>query len=360
MSLSRIEAPPEMIAPTEVVGWGVRRRRPWWWLVLIPLATLAFVMYFVRLPYFVIGPGPSQDVEPLIHIDGRQVYPSAGQLLLTTVTVERTNAYGLLAAWLDPVTAVVAEREVLPPGQTEEQEVQVARTQMDTSKIDAAVVALSVHTRYPQRQGRGVIVERVGSGYPADGRLFPGDVIVAVNGRAVNVPDEVGEAFARNGPGAPVRLTVNGRPDGPVQVTVVPKSIRIPGRQYVGIGVILVPNFPFPLTIDSGIIGGPSAGLMWALGLTDLLTPGDLTRGRTIAGTGEIDATGRVYPIGGIEEKVVAAELAGAEVFLAPSENAAAARRVADDIRIVSVSTYEEALAYLLPPRPAALPLGGS
>jgi PDZ domain-containing protein len=359
--MARIDSSPDVAARAEVVGWASTRRRSWWWLVLVPVATLAFVTYFVQLPYFVIGPGPSQDVEPLIHIDGPPVYPSEGQLLLTTVTVDRTNAYGLLSAWLDPATAVVSEKEVLGPGQTEEEEVQVARSQMDTSKIDAAVVALSAHTRYPKRQGRGVIVERVGgAGFPAEGRLFPGDVIVAVDGRAVNLPDEVGDAFSRNGPGTPVRLTVQGRPDGPVQVSVTPKTIRLPEGQYVGIGVLLVPNFPFSLAIDSGFIGGPSAGLMWALGLTDLLTPGDLTGGQTIAGTGEIDLTGQVFPIGGIEEKVVAAELAGAEVFLAPEENAAAAREVADDIRIVAVSTYQDALAFLLPPRPAALPLGGS
>jgi PDZ domain-containing protein len=359
--MTRIDAPPEVILPAEEVGWSARRRRSWWWLVLVPLATLAFVLYFVKLPYFVIGPGPSQDVEPLIHIDGRQVYPSEGRLLLTTVTVDRTNAYGLLAAWLDPAAAVVSERDVLGPGQTQEQEVQVARSQMDTSKIDAAVVALSAHTRYPQRQGRGVIVERVGSGYPADGRLFAGDVIVAVNGAPVNAPRDVGDAFERSGPGIPLRLAVEGRPGGSVQVTVVPRVIRIADEPpFVGVGVILVPNFPFPLSIESGFIGGPSAGLMWALGLADLLTPGDLTRGRTIAGTGEIDTLGHVLPIGGIEEKVVAAELAGAEIFLAPRENVAAAREVADDIRIVPVSTYDEALAFLLPPRPAALRLDDS
>jgi Lon-like protease len=360
--MSRIDVTPEAVTPPRAIGLSTRRRTSWWWLVLVPIATLAFALYFVQLPYFVIGPGPSQDVEPLIHVDDRPVYPSEGRLLLTTVTVDRTNAYGLLAAWLSPDEAVVSEREVLAPGQTEEQEVQVARSQMDTSKIDAAVVALTAHSGYPERRGRGVIVERVGSGYPADGKLFAGDIIVAVNGTPVNAPREVGEAFEGREPGAPVRLTVEGRPGtGPVQVTLVPRVIRPPDeRPFVGVGVILVPSFPFPLSIDSGFIGGPSAGLMWALGLTDLLTPGDLTRGRTVAGTGEIDTLGHVYPIGGIEEKVVAAELAGAEIFLAPGENAAAAREVADDIRIVSVSTYEEALAYLLPPRPAALPLDGS
>ena len=113
------------------------------------------------------------------------------------------------------------------------------------------------------------------------------------------------------------------------------------------IGVRTVQNFPFSLTIKSGDIGGPSAGLMWTLGLVDLLTPGDLTDGRKIAGTGEIGPDGKVYPIGGVEEKVVAAQRAGAVVFFAPVEDAAAARAVAHGMTIVPVRTYRDALRYL-------------
>jgi PDZ domain-containing protein len=358
--MTRIDSPPDLVARAEVVGWATRRRRPWGWLALVPLATLAFVMYFVQLPYFVIGPGPSQDVEPLIHIDGPPVYPSEGQLLLTTVTVDRTNAYGLFSAWLDPAAAVVSEREVLAPGQTEEQELQVARSQMDTSKIDAAVVALSAVTDYPQRHGQGLLIDLVAVDAPATGKLFPGDVVVAMDGRKVNDLDAARRLIRQAGAGTPIRLTVLGRPGGETQVTVAPTTVRFEGEEQVVIGVRFVPNFPFPLAIESSNIGGPSAGLMWTLGLVDLLTAGDLTGGRTIAGTGEIALTGEVFPIGGIEEKVVAAELAGAEIFFAPEENAAAAREVADEIRIVAISTYEDALAFLLPPRPAALPLDGS
>jgi PDZ domain-containing protein len=358
--MTRIDSAPDLVARAEVVGWAARRRRSWGWLALVPLATLAFVLYFVQLPYFVIGPGPSQDVEPLIHIDGPPVYPSEGQLLLTTVTVDRTNAYGLFSAWLDPAAAVVSESEVLAPGQTEEEELQVARSQMDTSKIDAAVVALSAYANYPRNHGPGLLIERVASDAPANGKLFPGDVVVAMDGRKVNNLDVARRLIGRAGPGTPIRLTVQGRPSGEAQVTVAPTTAVIEGEERTVIGVLFVPNLPFPLAIDSSNIGGPSAGLMWTLGLIDLLSAGDLTGGRTIAGTGAIDLTGEVYPIGGIEEKVVAAELAGAEVFFAPEENAAAAREVAGEIRIVAVSTYQDALAYLLPPRPAALPLDGS
>jgi len=111
--------------------------------------------------------------------------------------------------------------------------------------------------------------------------------------------------------------------------------------------VSLVANWPFPLTIESGDIGGPSAGLMWTLGLIDLLTPGDLMGGQTVAGTGTIAPDGTVGPIGGIQEKVVAAEHAGAKVFFAPSTEAGDARSVAHGMVIVPVKTYRDALIYL-------------
>src|SRR5207245_202237 len=83
---------------------------------------------------------------------------------------------------------------------------------------------------------------------------------------------------------------------------IAPTMVK--GIDHPVVGISTVPNFPFPLTISSGDIGGPSAGLMWALGVTDVITPGDLTGGRLIAGTGAMDANGTVYPIGGVGEKV--------------------------------------------------------
>src|SRR5207247_1504061 len=108
-----------------------------------------------------------------------------------------------------------------------------------------------------------------------------------------------------------------------------------------------VPTFPFGVTISSGDIGGPSAGLMWALGLYDVLTPGDLTGGRTVAGTGEIFPSGEVGPIGGVRDKIAAAEAAGADVFLVPVANLREARRAGAGLKLVPVRTFAQALGYL-------------
>ncbi len=330
--------------PLEIAG-PPRRRRGLKWLVLVPALVAAFVLYTVRLPYFVIGPGPAESVEPLIHVTGTTTYQSNGTFLLTSVTLHQANAYDLLAAWIDPASSVVSEHDILAPGETQEQEVQVARSQMDTSKIDAAVVALTAYASYPRAHRPGALVETVFPNTPADGRLFAGDVIVSVDGITVTGPQDLGTLIVAAGAGHVLDLVVNGRPGGAVHVKVTPRFDSRAKRPIIG--VTSVPNFPFPLSISSGDIGGPSAGLMWTLGLIDLLTPGDLTGGRKIAGTGEIGPDGKVYPIGGVEEKVVAAERSGAVVFFVPKDNAAAARSVAHRMAIVSIGTFADAVRYL-------------
>ena len=335
---------PDMAAETWRAGRD-RSRGGRWALALIPLLTLAFVLYAVRLPYFVIGPGPAEDVEPLIHVSGTTTYPSQGHLLLTSVTEQQANAYDLLAAWIDPASVVKSEREILGPGVTQQQEVQIARSEMDTSKIDASIVALTGYAGYPKKHGRGALVEAVFPGTPADGKLSAGDVIVSIDGQPVRSSDDVGKLITAAGSGRAMKFSVDGRPGGRTTVAVVARFDAKLKRPIVGIST--VPSFPFSLTIDSGDIGGPSAGLMWTLGLIDLLTPGDLTGGRKIAGTGVIGPDGKVYPIGGVQEKVVAAQRAGAVLFFSPRGNAADARSVAHGITVVAVGTYKDALNYL-------------
>jgi PDZ domain-containing protein len=312
--------------------------------LLVALVAVALVASVVRIPYYVISPGPARDVQPLIHIDERTVYPSDGRLLLTAVNLRQASVYDALEAWIDPAKSVVPERDILAPGETHEEQGERARSEMDTSKIDAAVVALTEYADYPENHGRGVLVESVLTGAPSDGKLFAGDVILSVDGEAVDDPEDLGERVRAAGEGHVLTFRVEA--GGEVhQIDIAPA--RVPEVSYPVIGITSVHNFPFPLTIDSADIGGPSAGLMWTLGLVELLTPGDLTDGRVIAGTGSIFPDGQVGAIGGVEEKVVAAERAGATIFFVPADNAASAQAVADEITIVSVDTYAEAVDYL-------------
>lgn len=313
-------------------------------LVLAPATALAVSLYAVDLPLFAVGPGPIREVAPLIQISGTQTYPTTGRLVFPTVTVGRVNAYEAIGAWLDAAVDVLPERAILPPGQTDQQHALITLSQMDESKIAAVAVVLEQLTDYPEEHGRGVLIQDVVEGAPAEGRLFPGDLIRTVNGESATDVEQVARTIRETAEGQGVRFEVEAEGKRR-QVRVVPISVE--GQEDPIIGVVLLESFPIDITIESGAIGGPSAGLAWALGTYDLLTPGDLLDGRAFAATGAIGLDGRVLPIGGIEQKVLTAERAGAAIFLVPPENLQAAREAVDDIELVVVETFDQAVRYL-------------
>lgn len=315
------------------------------------LVAFAFAVGWVPLPYFSFGPGPAREVVPLIHVEGAPTYGSAGHLVMTTIRFTQVTALGALVAWIDPEKAVVDEDVVYPPGLSPSEEERRAISQMDQSKIDAAAVALSEVSEYPREHGPGALVEFVGSGCPADGRLFPGDLILRIDGERVDSRHEASRLIDAVPVGDPIEFRVVAQGEA--------HDVRVRRGACAGVdepvvGVVLVASFPFDITIESGDVGGPSAGLMWAVGLYDLLTPGDLTRGRTIAGTGAIDLDGRVGPIGGILDKVVAARDAKADVMLVPRDNLDELRDMdTGDLELIPVSTFDEAVEALSSSEPA-------
>jgi PDZ domain-containing protein len=216
---------------------------------------------------------------------------------------------------------------------------------MDQSKLAAAAVVLGQLTGYPEDHGEGVLIEGVIEGCAADGELFPGDLLHAIDGADVGEVADARRAIraAPAGEELTFDLTVDGEPES---VTLVREPCG--GSERPLVGVSMIESFPFDVRISSGSIGGPSAGLAWALGLYDLMTPGDLASGRTIAVTGQIGVDGTVYPIGAPGEKVVAAADAGASVLILPTDNLDEARSVGDpDVELVPVDSFLEALAYL-------------
>ncbi len=316
-------------------------RRVW---LLVPL-TAALAAVTIYLPYYSIGPGPAKAVQPLIRFDDRPRYESEGSFVLTSVRFDQLTAYGIVVAWLDPGVSVVPRSDLFGPGETAEQELERSISQMDQSKLDAAFVVLDELTDYPEEHGDGVLIESVVEGCAADGELFPGDIVQAIDGTEV---EDVGDArrIIRTTPSG-AQLTFDVTVDGePETVSLVREPCG--GSERPLVGVSMIERFPFEVRIQSGSIGGPSAGLAWALALYDLLTPGDLTGGRTIASTGQLGIDGTVYPIGGAADKVVAAESAGATVLLLPGSNVEEARSAGEsEIELVPVETFGEALAYL-------------
>lgn len=312
---------------------------------LIALFAFAFAASWVRLPYYAVGPGPADEIGPLIDVSGVTRYPSQGRFIMTTVSWTQVTALESLLAWIDDAQFIVSQDQIYPEGVDPDQEQRRAISEMDTSKIAASTVVLQELFDYPETHGKGALIERVGGDCPAEGELFVGDLVVSIDGRPIGSVREAKRAID----GVPVDDVVafRVRAGGKVHDVELRRG-PCPGSERPLVGITMVDPFPFEIEIASGDVGGPSAGLMFSLGLYDALTPGDLTGGRTIAGTGTLTSDGDVGGIGGIADKVIGAERAGATILLVPQENMAELADVdTGDLRLVSVSTFDEAVEAL-------------
>lgn len=309
------------------------------------LAALLVAAAWVPIPYYAVGPGPTRNVLPYIRFQGPPRYDARGSMSMTTVQYFQVTPLQAIGRWLDPNWAVVRQDVLYPGGTTVQQDETRSISDMDQSKIDATYVVLSRLTKYPKDHGPGVLVEGTAEGCPAYGHLFAGDVITAIDGTTIRSRNQAVGILDASGAGDTLRFTLD--VDGKTEHARFTKAACGAHGEAL-VGVVLVPNFPFPVQIASGSVGGPSAGLMYALGLYELMTPGDLTGGRAIAGTGTIGLDGTVGPIGGIRDKVIGAEDAGATLFLVPAQNMAALRRIdTGTMRLVSVGSFDEALQAL-------------
>jgi PDZ domain-containing protein len=318
--------------------------------VMVMLLTLGVMV--APVPYVVLQPGPTWDTlgegtngGPVIEIDGdAEISEGTGELHLTTVSVQPDiSLLDAIYAWFDDDEAVVPEDLVYPPEQSREEVEQRNAEQFSRSQSDAEVAALS-YLGYPSV----VTVARVVDGTPAAGVLEGGDVITSVDGTEVTEATELQELITAHPVGA--TLTFGYLRDGEPGTAEITTAAVGDGDDTPRIGVEVTHEVdaPFELHIELERIGGPSAGLMFALGIIDKLEPDDLTGGEIIAGTGSIDGEGDVGPIGGIPQKLVAARDLDATAFLVPSANCAEARANAQPgLTLVKVDTLEEALAAL-------------
>lgn len=322
------------------------------------LAGFAAGALFQPVPYAELSPGPTYDVlgsqngTALITITGKQTYPTNGQLRMVTVGVS-DESYQMplgqaLIGWLNSSEAIVPKETIYPPGQTEQQSEQ-QNTQEMTDSQDAAITAGLAELGI-KPTGSDVIVASVTPGGPADDKLQAGDVIDTVNGTAVSAGGSAGmtavtDAIQQVKPGGQVTFGVT---RGGQKKTVTTTTANNGGKAQVGISIESENVFPFTVDIQLNDVGGPSAGMMFALGIIDKLTPGGLTGGKVIAGTGTIDAQGNVGAIGGIQMKTIGARDAGATVFLAPASNCAEAKaNQPAGLELVKVNTLSDALTAL-------------
>jgi PDZ domain-containing protein len=305
------------------------------------------------VPYVALLPGPTLNTlgslsgKPMIVVKGRQTYPTTGNLNMVTVSAmggpgNAFNIFAALRSWLNPSDAVVPEQEIYTPGQTSEQIAQQDTEEMANSQETATAAALC------QLKIAFKTVDTIQAtikGMPAAAVLRPGDVISAVDGKQVTCSADASTLIKARQPGAPVELTVI-RHGSAQNVRLTTQNVQ--GVPEIGVEVVENYVFPFSVSITVGDIGGPSAGLMFALGIIDKLTRDNLTGGRFIAGTGEIEANGTVDPIGGIQQKMIGARGAGATVFLAPAANCPdTAGAVPAGMRVIKVYTLAGAIADL-------------
>jgi PDZ domain-containing protein len=326
-------------------------RRTWTLLVSTGLAVLFGVLGGVApVPFVALGPGPTFNTlgkvegTPVIEIEGEQTFPATGHLNMTTVSViDGITLFGALGFWLSGRNALVPREEVFPP-RLSEQEVEQRNERLFHRSESTAKAAALRYLGHPST----VIVEQVSAGGAARGELRSGDELLRVDGRPVDTAQQVIDALRGRAPGETVRVTYR-RGDAPARtVTITLGPGRQPGRGYLGIVVSDQPAVDFEITISLADVGGPSAGLMFALGIIDKLTPGALTDGTFIAGTGTITGAGDVGPIGGIRFKMLRARHAGASVFLVPAQNCAEAVRSGPDrMQLVKVDTLQQAVRAL-------------
>ncbi len=321
--------------------------------LLVALVTVAFS---VPMPYVVLSPGVTENTlgsyegKPVVTIRGHRTYPTSGHLDLTTVSVTspeyKPRLPQILQAWWSPRQIVLPREVIYPAEQTVTEVKQENQQQMVDSQTQAIVVGLAE----AGIDALKVEVQGVVEGAPAEGELRTGDEIVSVDGTPVDSTGDAVEAISGRSPGDSVTLGIvrNGQPRD-IQLTTE-SAPDDPEAARVGIELADDVDLPFDVDIELGQdIGGPSAGLMFSLAVYDLLTPGQLTGGRFIAGTGTIDLSGNVGLIGGVQQKIAGAAENGATVFLVPSGDCAEAAQsdLADDVELVKVSTIDDAVEAL-------------
>jgi len=326
------------------------------WTLLILLGAAMFI----PVPYVMTSPGPVfntigevNEIE-LISISGTETYPTEGELDMTTVSEyggpqEGLDMFQAIWGWIDPDRRVVPRESVYPEGETEEENAARNVEAFSTSQSYAIAAAMDYLDQPIKEQ---VIVTSVGLDTPAQDKLRAGDEILTVDGVPMTTPEQVVEAVRSKPIGTDLNFSVmRGGTKLEVVVTSGTRSDDPETEQneatipYIGIGIDI--NYSAEFEIKFGVtgVGGPSAGTLFAIGIIDKLTPGALTQGKIIAGTGTIDPDGNVGEIGGIRQKLIGARDAGAVLFLAPAGNCDEVNgHIPDGLTVAAIETLEDAM----------------
>lgn len=309
------------------------------------LAIVVAVFAFYPSNYYIFLPDRARSVEPLVHVEGEHDRPGDGGIYMVDIIVRKASLLERYFPGIHDGATLVPADVYNPQDLPERIQRQQGLAEMSASQRIAAAVALR-ELGYKVTEG-GVVVSAIDVGAPADGVLEPGDVIVGAQGKDVADPEDLTRVMSALDPGDKVTLEIER--GGTAQTVEVGTRASDDQPPRAIMGIVIEPKLVLPVdvSINTGQIGGPSAGLAFTLDIIDELGPKDIDRGKTVVATGEIALDGSVHEIGGIKQKTLGAREAGADVFLVPDANAEGARRYADGLRIIPVSNVDEALHVL-------------
>jgi len=321
------------------------------------IVLLAFTLSTFQLPYYIYKPGNADPLDQIVEVDGGS--KSKGDMYLVTVSGGQATPIQYLWAKVLSYHEIQPLEEVRPKGMTNEEYRHAQLKMMENSQESSTVVAYEAANKEIKIEYNGVYVVSVRDGMPAEGKLEMGDHILGIDGQTINEADDLINYIEQKQAGDQISLDII-RDDESLNIDLTLGTFQEMDNK-VGMGIELVTNRNISVSpelhFSSGNIGGPSAGLMFALEIYDQLIPEDLTKGYQIIGTGALDYNGNVLRIGGIDKKVVAADKAGCEIFFAPYEGGAknsnyelakkTAMEIGTEMEIVPVDTFHEAVTYL-------------
>ena len=314
------------------------------------LAIVAGVLYlFPADDTYIVLPDRAKPLEPRVTVGGQSPAPDAGGIYFVDVIVRKATLLEELLPSIREGAVLVGSHQINPAGVSEQQRRTASLAEMRRSKEIAAAVALRAAGYRVAVRATGVLVAQVLPGAPSAGKLQAGDAVVELAGRRIRTLSDLRRALAREKPGR--RVAVKGRREGkPFAVSVTTtRHPDDPSRAFLGVAVDQAAEIELPLSvkIDIGAVGGPSAGLAFALAVLEKLGR-DVDGGAEVAVTGALDLDGNVLPVGGLKQKTIGARRSGVDVFVVPAgENAREARANAGPLRIVPVRSFREALRVL-------------
>ncbi|MBN8207361.1 PDZ domain-containing protein [Bacillus sp. NTK071] len=324
--------------------------------VMIIVVVAAFT--FIDLPYYVTTPGEARELDEVIKVEGGS--EDKGEFMLTTVRVGQANLMQYVWAQFNEYHELIPEELIKREGETDEQYHQRQLDVMANSQTSATIVAYQAAGEGIEVTNNGVLVTGIIEGMPADGKLEIGDLITKVDDKNIETTEELLDKLGTYSESETVNLTFDRegtKKEIEVGFSPFPEPYNTE-KGKVGVGITgpvtstSIETDP-PIDIKTDQIGGPSAGLMFSLEIYNQLTKEDWTKGYEIAGTGTINEKGEVGPIGGIKQKIVAADSSGAEIFLAPVAHSnyddamEAAKDIKTEMKIVPVETFQDAIDYL-------------